>query len=111
MARRNPPDHQGPAATAGLRQRREEQGLPVTPTLKAGWQVQEVGRSEWIAEDFDGTLYEGLLLDTESREIVWTCEHSHFRRDRSALGLTSPVFRSALDCAKDELERRAGEAS
>lgn len=33
MPRRLPPDHRGPAAVAGLRQRRQQRGLPVSETI------------------------------------------------------------------------------
>lgn len=36
MARHSPPDHRGPEATAGLRQRRREHGEPVSDTIVDG---------------------------------------------------------------------------
>lgn len=84
---------------AGLLQRRRERGLPtgrVEPKLSAATSGYNCSGE-----------YTGVLLDQVGRR-VWSCGHKHTRRVGDDLfGRTTPIFRSAENCARAELERRA----
>lgn len=75
-------------------------------------------RAGYACED-DGEGYQGVLRamhpcegGVEPGDIVWTCEHSHPAPRKSSFPRHgSPVFTSALDCAKAELARRADPAA
>lgn len=73
-------------------------------------------RAGYAASD-DGDFYVGVLRamhplarGMEPGEVVWTCEHEHPAPRKSPITGGGPTLTSALDCARAELARRAGEA-